>query len=101
MPPLLSFPIDLSRTAAALEAIVSQLSLIHETLERLAPPVPDNAPRYVAGLSDLRHTDVASVNKIKDELRLFAENRNVTLDSEAFLQSIIEYERQVASAYGQ
>ena len=100
MPPLVSFPIDLSRTAAALESITAQLSRITAALERIAPALPESGGGYVAGLSDLRHTDQESIARIKDELRLFAENNNVVVDSDTFVKSIIEYERQVVEAYG-
>lgn len=100
MTPLVSFPIDLTRTAAALESITAQLSRITAALERLSPPLPEGGTPYRAGLSDLRRTDPESVSKVKDELRLFAENNNIVLDSESFVRGIIEYERQLASYYG-
>jgi hypothetical protein len=98
---LINLPIDLGRTAAALEDIASVLSKISVALERLAPEPPlfTSAP-HIAGLSDLRRTDPDTVGKIQSELEVFAQNQNVVINSEAFLNSIIKYEQDVAQAYG-
>jgi hypothetical protein len=100
MAPLVQFPIDLSRTATALEGIHAQLSRVADTLERLAPAPPIADPPRPATLSDLRRTDPTSLSQIRSELQTFAENNGVIIDSEAFLQSIMKYEQDVAETYG-
>jgi exonuclease VII small subunit len=101
MAPLINFPIDLGRTASALEKAVKELSRIADCLERIAPALADSqtAP-YQAGLSDLRRTNEDSLQAVRDELSTFAQNANVVLDSDAFFQSIVTYEKQIAEAYG-
>jgi len=102
MLPLIAFPIDLTRTAAALTGINKNLVRIADALDRLAPPLPDSDRKpYQAGLSDLRYTDQKSIIPIREELARFAEEHAVAIDSEAFLNSIIQYERDVAQVYGQ
>jgi hypothetical protein len=98
---LINFPVDLSRTAAALEGVFLHLSRIADALERLAPvpQIPTSDP-YIAGLSDLRRTDPQTVEKVKAELGQFAWNIDAVVGSERFLASIMEYERQVAEVYG-
>lgn len=102
MAPLINFPIDLGRTATALEAIAKELSRIGDCLERVAPAIPtsETAP-YQAGLSDLRRTSEDSMMTLRGELETFAQNANVALDSDAFFDSIVTYEKQIAEAYGQ
>lgn len=100
--PLINFPIDLSRTAAALEGIHAQLASVARALERLspAPPSLDNRKPYVAGLGDLRYTDVPTVQNIREELKVYAEEHALQMDSERFLDSIIKYERDIMDTYG-
>lgn len=102
MAPLINFPIDLGRTATALERIAKQLTRIGDCMERLAPPITasDAAP-YQAGLSDLRRTTEASLVAVRSELETFAHNADVVIDSDAFFESIVTYEKQIAEAYGQ
>lgn len=100
MAPFITFPIDLGRTVDCLTAIERVLNRIAGSLEALVPPLPAQRTPVQATLADLRRTDPQTVAEVKRELDVFAGNNNVTLDSEAFVRSIIEYEREVAEAYG-
>lgn len=98
---LVNIPVDLSRTAEALEAMALLLQRIVLCLERLSPeiPLPANAA-YQAGLGDLRYTDPDTIGKVRSELETFAANNNVVVDSEAYLEAIKTYEREVAETFG-
>lgn len=96
----LQFSIDLARTATALERIGDELIRIREAVERVSPAIGDKPTPVVAGLSDLRSTDPNTVGRITRELELFAENHNVMLNSESFINAIMSFEREVESAYG-
>jgi hypothetical protein len=100
MDALFKFPVDLSRTAAALEGIHSCLSRIANALERLSPEVQPHPDPYKAGLQDLRRTDQSTIHQVQEELAVFAANANVAINSEAFIRAIIEYERNIAEVYG-
>jgi len=100
MPALINFPIDLGRTASALEQMNRYLARIAEALERLAPPLPERGKQYQAQLSDLRYTDHQSTEPIREELARYAQEHSVAINSEAFLDSIIQYEHDIASVYG-
>lgn len=100
--PFISVPVDPTRIAQAIEDQNMILNRIADALDRAYPPVvlPDRHPRR-AELSDLRRPSHDTAKQIRDELEVFAQNNNVRMNSEAFLNSIIQYERQVAEAYGQ
>lgn len=102
MPPLISFPIDLARTGTALESIAVLLDRIAGALERLSPPPPplSTAAPYKAGLGDLRYTDAKTVSNIREELAGYAQEHSLAMDSELFLNSIMQYERDIVTAYG-
>jgi len=100
MQSLIQFPIDLSRTAAALERIADTLSGIRDALNRLAPCLPEQPEPVAATLSDLRSTAPQVVGRIRQELDIFAQERNVQLNSDAFLASVVQYEKEVADFYG-
>jgi hypothetical protein len=98
---LINFPVDLSRTATALEGIHTELVRVADALERLAPApqIPSSEP-YIAGLSDLRRTDPQTLQNVQVEFNSFARNIDAVVGSEKFFASIVEYERQVAQVYG-
>lgn len=102
MPALINFPIDLTRSASALEGINSTLARIADALDRIQPPPPpiSHVKTYIAGLGDLRYTDHQTVSKIREELAEYAEEHSLAMDSEAFLNSIMQYERDIVAAYG-
>ena len=101
MPALINFPIDLGRTASALEQANKLLLRIAEALDRIAPPpLAARGKQYQAQLSDLRYTDHQSTAPIREELGRFAEEHSVAINSEAFLNSIIQYERDIGAVYG-
>jgi hypothetical protein len=102
--PFISFPVNLATAVEALRDIGKFLFRIAEALDRIAPPPLyaagfERTP-YKAGLKDLRYTDGVSASPIREELARYAEEHSVQLDSEAFLNSIIDYERDIASVYG-
>jgi hypothetical protein len=97
---LVTFPIELGRTASALEGIHQELNRIGSILERMAPAIPESHPSRPAGLQDLHHTDYSSVSVVRRELDRFAQNNDVLVDSDAFIKAIIEFEEQVEIGYG-
>lgn len=82
--------------------VIAILSRIADALERLAGPMPTarGTVQYKADLKDLIQPESETADAINHELELFANNANVQIDSEAFIKSIIEYEKQVMDVYG-
>lgn len=97
---LFSFTLDLTRTADALDRVAAELKLAREALERLAPPLAEPATPELAKLSDLRSTDPHTIAPITQDLEEFAREHNVVIHSEAFIDSIMRFEREVSDVYG-
>ena len=100
---LLNLTLDLKRTAEAISSLLPILTRIADSLDRLAPPLLDvsSTEPYRAPLADVHTPGPDYHEPIQTTLQEFAQERNIIVNSEAFLQSIIEYERAVASAYGE
>jgi len=98
----LNLNVDAKRLAEAMEGIEQALYRVATAVERLAPPPQQllNKP-YKATLADLRHPDPSQTQAVADELRLFADNANVIFNSDRFIESVVEYEKQVAETYGE
>lgn len=98
---LINLPIDLTRTASALEEIAKQLSRLGDAAERLSPmpPISHTVP-YQATLKDLTHTDISTVRQIKEAMQEFATEHDVAVDSEAFFAGIMKFEREIEEIYG-
>lgn len=94
--------VDAKQLAHQGDEMIAILSRIADALDRLAGP-PLRASRgapYKADIADLVRPDAQMAEAIHREFELFAQNANVQLDSEAFLKSIIEFEKQVMEVYG-
>jgi hypothetical protein len=88
------------RIVEELAVISTLLSRITLALERLSPEIPEAYPSRPATLSDLRDTSISRVNQVKSALDLYAAEHGVVVNSDLFIRSIKDFERQVIDAYG-
>lgn len=104
---LLELTTDLSATNKSLKSISESMDYIKNQLhrlilaiERLSPEIPAEAPIRQATLSDLRSTAPSAIQAIKAEFEQFAKSNQVTIGSEAFFRSIVQFEKEVVNVYG-